>query len=150
MFTVSGGLRSPVDIADHLAGGLRSPVDIADHLATDSTPKCGLSPDNVVCVLDRRFHTYRCDALSLDEYLPAFRKNHLRLRRELFLWTEYKKRKLDDSKCWAGNPTHTVPHFHSRSAHFAVLVNKVTMGQDSFLVLCCSPVIVISSVLLIN
>jgi hypothetical protein len=64
-----------------MSGGLQSPVDIADHLATDSTPKCGLIPDDV-CVLGRRFHTSRCDALSLDEYLPAFRKNRLRLRRE--------------------------------------------------------------------
>ena len=65
-----------------MSGGLQSPVDIANHLATDSTPKCGLIPYIVVCVLGRRFHTSRCDALSLDEYMPAFRKNRLRLRRE--------------------------------------------------------------------
>jgi hypothetical protein len=65
-----------------MSRGLQSPVDTADHLATDSTPKCDLSPNNVVCVLCRRFHTSRYDAVSLDVYLPAFRKNRLRLRRE--------------------------------------------------------------------
>ena len=64
-----------------VSGCLQSPVDTADHLTTDSTTNCGLSPDNV-CVPGGRFQTSRCDALSLDEYLPAFRKNRLRLRRE--------------------------------------------------------------------
>lgn len=66
-----------------MSGGLQSSVDIADHLTTDSTPKGGLSPNNVVCVLGRRFHTSRCDAVSSDEHLPAFRKNRLRLHREI-------------------------------------------------------------------
>ena len=72
-------LRAPCSL---WVGGLQSPVDTADHLTTDSTPKCGLSPNNIVCVLGRRFHTYRCVALSLDEHLTAFRKNRVRLHRE--------------------------------------------------------------------